>query len=549
MKKIYKLLALIMILAGINACEYLEYDESTYFLEEEIFEDFGRTKQFLTGIYAYLPADFSPVDGAMRSSASDDAVHVWDNSDIYKFNNGAWSAIATLDNVYSRMYTGIRAANKFLMEIEGKDYEELKYNDDYWKVEQQLELFPYEARFLRAFFYFELVKRYASVPLVTEVLNAEEANNVGQSSFDDIAAFIANECDTVAKYLPVSYKEMANGETGRVTRGTAMALKARVLLYIASPLHNETGELQKWADAADAAAALIDSAYYVLEEDYSDVVNNAESVELIFGTRQGETNGFEKKNFPLGYEGGNTGTCPSQNLVDAYEMLSTGLPIDDPASNYDINFPYLDRDPRMEATILRNEDVFKGKTIETWYGGANAAPKPNATKTAYYLRKYIIESINLEPTNTTKKKHLWVLFRYAEVLLNYAESMNEIYGPDDAGGHNLSAREAANIVRSRAGMPEFPTGLGMEGFRERLRNERRVEFAFEDQRFWDVRRWKIGDSIKDIYGMQITGNVYGGYVFEKKLIEERLWEDRMNFYPIPQSELYINSNLTQNPGW
>ncbi|MFW6277444.1 MAG: RagB/SusD family nutrient uptake outer membrane protein, partial [Prolixibacteraceae bacterium] len=145
--------------------------------------------------------------------------------------------------------------------------------------------------------------------------------------------------------------------------------------------------------------------------------------------------------------------------------------------------------------------------------------------------------------------HTWVLFKYGEVLLNYAEAMNEVYGPENPGSHEMTALEAVNMVRQRVGMPEFQSGMTQVEFREKLRNERRVELAFEDHRFWDVRRWKIGDQTTEIYAVNVSRNPYGGFAYEKVLLEERDFEDYMNLYPIPQAEIYKNSNLEQNPGW
>ena len=548
MKTIRVAILLIFIL-GAGACDYLDYDESSYLLEEDVFKDFSRTKQFLTGIYAYLPTGFYPIDGAMRSSASDDAIHVWKNSDIHKFNDGSWSSVQTLDASYASMYKGIRAVNKFLVETDGQEFEDQKYNEDYAEIMRQFKLYPYEARFLRAYFYFELTKRYASVPLITDVLTPDEANTVLQAPFDTLINYIVSECEHVADSLPISYDFITESENGRATRGAAMALKSRALLYAASPLHNPANSVERWALAADAAADGINLLYYSLEGNYSDQFNNPESVELILGRGGEESNTFERNNFPLGFEGGMTGTCPTQNLVDAYEMQVSGLAIDDPASGYDKNFPYQDRDPRFLQTILTNNSTWKGEIIETWFGGKNAQPKANASLTAYYLKKYLIESISLEPTNTTKKKHVWVLFRFGEVLLNYAEAMNEAYGPEDNAGYAYSAIEAVNMLRARAGMPDFAAGMSKAEFREKLRNERRVELAFEDHRFWDIRRWKIANSTTDIYGVLITDNVFGGYVYQKELLEERQFEDHMNLYPIPISEIYINDNLSQNTGW
>ncbi|HET8830388.1 MAG TPA: RagB/SusD family nutrient uptake outer membrane protein, partial [Pelobium sp.] len=212
--------------------------------------------------------------------------------------------------------------------------------------------------------------------------------------------------------------------------------------------------------------------------------------------------------------------------------------------------PYAGRDLRLQKTIIINGSTWKGQAVQSYVGGANGKPITNATKTGYYLKKHVIEIINLLPTNTTTREHAWVLFRYGEVLLNYAEAMNEAYGPEDASTFGTTALEAVNQVRLRAGMPNFPAGMSKEDFRQKLRNERMVELAFEDHRFWDVRRWKIGQQTTDIYQMEITPATVGnGFVFEKKLLEVRPFEDRMNFYPIPQAEINKNSNLIQNTGW
>lgn len=194
--------------------------------------------------------------------------------------------------------------------------------------------------------------------------------------------------------------------------------------------------------------------------------------------------------------------------------------------------------------------MWKGKTVQSYVGGLNGMPITNASKTSYYLKKYLIESINLTPNNTSSKEHTWVLFRYGEVLLNYAEAMNEAYGPENAATLGMTALSAINMIRQRAGMPNFPSGLTKDAFRKKLRNERMVELAFEDHRFWDIRRWKIGQETTDIYKMEIKPNSSGsGFVFEKKLLEVRPFEDRMNLYPKPQSELNKNKNLEQNIGW
>lgn len=529
----------------------LDYNEASFYNEEVVFSSLGLSKAFLTTIYSYLPTDFNSIDGAIRSSASDDAVHVWDLSSIKKFNDGSWSPLQPLDDQWGRMYSGIRAATLFLKKTEGQNFEELRYNDGYKELMKQYHLYPYEARFLRAFFYFELIKRYGDVPLITTVLTEQEANNVTKTPYDKIVDFIVSECDEIIPYLPISYKSIPGSETGRATKGAALALKARTLLYAASPLHNVGNDPTKWVAAASAAKAIIDLKSYTLDKDYANIVNNLSSTELILERRQAASNTFESANFPIGFEGGNTGTCPTQNLVDTYEMQATGKGIDEAGSGYNSNDPYKGRDPRMAKTILYNGSLWKNTIVQSWYGGLNGEPTEKATKTGYYLKKYVMESVSLSPVSPTTKIHTWVLFRYGEVLLNYAEAMNEAYGPNAAGPGilQMTANEAVNLIRSRAKMPEFPVGMTKEVFRQKLRNERRVELAFEDSRFWDIRRWKIGSSTTAIYGVEVTKDNSNSISYKRKLVETRVWDDKMNLFPISRNELFLNKGLTQNPGW
>jgi starch-binding outer membrane protein, SusD/RagB family len=542
---IFGLLTFIMV-----SCNKMDYSEVSYLHKEDIFSDWARTKNFLADIYSKLPIGFNPVGGAMIESASDDAEYVLDNSSVQKFNDGSWSSIQTLDDQWGNMYAGIRAVNLALNEMKGRTFDAYKWTDNYADQMTQFNNYANEARFLRAFFYFELIKRYGNVPLIKTVLTEEEANTVSPASYDDIVSYIVSECNEIIPLLPVTYVGFTSAqETGRATRGAAMALKARTLLYAASPLHNTTGTAQKWIDAAKAAKDIINTTTYSLEATYNNFLNSVTTKELILERREGNQNYFEMANFPIGYQGGNTGNCPTQNLVDAYEMKANGLSISDPLSGYSSANPYAARDPRFALTILYNTSIFKSLPVECWVGGANATPKANATKTGYYLKKYLIESISLDPSSISTKQHTWVLFRYGEVLLNFAESMNEAFGPEVPSDLGMTALQAVNLIRTRAKMPVFPAGMTKDQFRTKLQNERRVEMAFEGQRFWDIKRWKIGNTTKDIYGMGITKNTDGTFNYTKNLVESRIFDDKMNLYPIAQSEIYKNNKLKQNPGW
>lgn len=560
-----KLLIFSILILCTSSCNYLEYDESDFLEKDAVFSSFQYTRDFLTNIYSYVPAAFGTISGdALRSAACDEAVYVDKLSPVHSFNNGAWSAINTLDDRWN-YFRGIRAVNMFLQEVEGQEFDELKHNEDYEDIMAQFKYYPYEARFLRAYFYFELAKRYGDIPLITTLLSEEEANMQKRTSFDEVIQFIVDECDAIAPHLPISYKELIKSETGRATRGAAMALKSRALLYSASPLFNKSGNIDKWKSAARAAADVIEKAWdfgYMPLPDLWSLWNNnySNNNELIFGVMQREDNWFERVNFPIGIEGGgNTGHCPTENLVESYEMQASGLPVAPDAGyehmdpSYNSQNPYEGRDPRMYELVAQNGAWWVyDEQVECWYGGRSGKPQKNATVTGYYLRKYVDGSTSLKSEFVTSKRHVWNIMRYSEILLNFAEAMVEAYGdPNYKDGYPMSAKEAVDIVRSRVhvDMPPFPNNLTLNEFKAKLRNERRVELSFEDHRFWDIRRWKIADQTTDIYGVDITKKEDGSFSYKKVLVEKRIFKDCMYLYPIPQSERYINPELEQNPGW
>ncbi|MEG1403581.1 RagB/SusD family nutrient uptake outer membrane protein [Bacteroides sp.] len=547
-----------------GGCTFLDYDESSFYKKEDVFSSFQRSKEFLANIYSYLPTKYGLVGGSLRSAACDEAIWVEKLSVINRFNNGSWNAINTVDNSW-HYFAGIRAVNLFVEEVKGQEFDELKNNQDYAEMMNQFKYYPYEARFLRAYFYFELAKRYGDIPLIITVLTSDEANKLERTPFEQVIDFIVSECTQIAPELPVNYNNITQQEVGRITRGAALALKSKALLYAASPLFNTGQDKTKWEKAAKAAADVIKiagaSGYTPLPK-LSNLWNKNYAInnELILGIIEGESNSFELANFPVGIEGGGTtGTCPSQNLVDAFEMQATGLPISDEAGYqqadlaYDSQNPYVGRDPRLNASIVVNNSVWVyGEKIECWTGGRSGAPVNYATATGYYLKKYVDSSVSLKAENITSKRHVWNIIRYSEILLNYAEAMINAYGNQNYKSADLpmSAAEAVNMVRARQGvnMPPFPNTLSPEEFLKKLKNERMIELAFEDQRFWDIRRWKEGAKVADIYGVQITRNG-DHFNYKKVLVEKRVFDEKMYLYPIPQSEMLINKQLKQNAGW
>lgn len=543
------------------SCADLDYREYTTYDKSYVFTDFGRTGAVVTNIYSYLDSDL-PADGSL-CSACDESEYAWSWSTVLGYTDGRWSST----NAYSRWsFEGIRKANFFLEESVNADFSELRFDKNYEAEMKRFNRYQYEVRFLRAYFYFNLARAYGDVPLITKVLTEEEANQVSRTPVAEVFDFIVKECDDIADELPVDYTKLendaANGtspETGRITKQAVLALKARTLLYWASPLFNEANDPTLWQRAAQASKDVLDfcDANNIQLGKYSEIwgTENYKAKEMIFVRRIGDTNSPETTNFPVGMENGNSGNCPSQTLVDAYEMQATGKAWNEEGSGYDANNPYSGRDPRLGMTIAVNGDKWPDTNpnpLETYTGGRNALPIAGATPTGYYLKKYLDSTTDISSsTGSGGKRHSWVTFRLGEFYLNYAEAVFNYLGSADATDavFTMSPVEAVNKVRNREDvkMPDFPSGMSADEFIQKYRRERMVELAFEGHRFWDVRRWKDGDSQKNIIEMQITKN--GDNYTYKRVTKSRYWNDKMYLFPIPDSEMRKNPNLTQNPGW
>ena len=552
------IISAVLVSVAVQSCSFLDLDETSGLrTKEDQYRYFNSTEQMLTNVYSYMPKDLGAVSGAMRDCACDDAEYGNSGSPVQYFTNGSWSAVNTVDDAWN-LYYGIRAANSFIEEVAKTDFSRYEHDVQYANWMKKLAYFPYEARVLRAHYFFELARRYGDIAMPLAVLDKEAANSIVKTSFDDVVEFIVSECDECAPMLPDSYADQPGAQIGRVTKGFAMAVKSKALLYAASPLHNETGDVEKWKRSAKAALDIIRSGIYSLDPD--GCVNDISSPEIVMMVIGGDSQDFELMNFPIrfteGKRTGPTATFPSQNLVDAFETINgaavkltdAGWVSDDP--QFDPQKPYDNRDPRFYRTVLANGMSFKGSEIEVFEGGADHAEvTAGGSPTGYFLRKYIQETTSFVPDKTVTNKHHWVVYRYAETLLAYAESMVNAFGSPDYSDpdYPYPALWALNQVRSSAGMPETDA----DDFRNKLINEWRVEFAFEDHRFWDVRRWKIGDETqRELIGVNIRKDADGTLNFYRQVYENRKWTDRMYFYPIPQSELFKNRNLyPQNLGW
>lgn len=543
------------------SCADLDYHEYTTYDKSYVFTDFGRTGAVVTNIYSYLDSDL-PADGSL-CSACDEAEYAWSWSSVLGYTDGRWSPT----NAYSRWsFEGIRKANFYLEESKNADFSELKQDKNYEAEMKRFNRYQYEVRFLRAYFYFNLARAYGDVPLITKVMTEDEANQVTRTPVADVFDFIVKECDEIADELPVDYTKLendaANGtnpETGRITKQAVLALKARTLLYWASPLFNASNDKNLWKQAAEANKAVIDfcAANGIQLGKYSEIwgTDNYKAKEMIYVRRVGDTDSPERTNFPMGMENGNSGNCPSQNLVDAYEMQATGKVWNEEGSGYDSSNPYQGRDPRLAMTIAVNGDKWPNTNpvpLELYVGGRNALPIAGATLTGYYLKKYLDGTIDISAsTSSGGKRHSWVTYRLGEFYLNYAEAVFNYLGSSDATNAEfpMSAREAVNVVRNRSDvqMPDFPTDMSADEFVTKYRRERMVELAFEGHRFWDIRRWKDGNSQKNLIEMQIVKN--GDAYTYTRVTKSRYWNDKMYLFPIPDSEIRKNPNLSQNPGW
>jgi hypothetical protein len=567
---------LIMLLLGISACEdYLDNSfRSESISEDDIWTQRDRIKGVSSLAYTVLNRDmFNPVDGggAMLSQASDEAVNSNTNSSIQNFTNGVWSPTRTMDDVYAKMYGGIRHCNYTFENLDkGRDFL-VPINVTHIDADSTIIRYKAENYFLRAYFYSELLKRYGGVPLVTKVLSPADELNIPRNSFDEVVSQIVADCDKAAISLPKTMRNWMdaneNKERGRVGQSSALALKSRVLLLAASPLWNPTGDAARWQKAADAALACIQLAeanagdlnlmtWAELTGDKLFNSNNWESrgpKEALLWGYANNRNDIELWNAPVSYAGA-AGRCnPSQELVDAFEMKITGLPITDPNSEFDPLNPYANRDPRLSLYILYNGNTFKNTAVETYAADPEGMPgkdgigvNVNATRTGYYMNKFLSGNVVWNASSNVNRRRAPILMRYAEVLLNYAEALNEAQGPV------ADVYKYVNKVRNRAQMPNLPAALTKEEMRERIMNERRVEFCFEEMRFYDVRRWKLGATYfnKPITGMKITVDADKNPIsFEKFEVEKRLWDEKMNLFPIKQDEIYKAPKLEQNPGW
>lgn len=564
---------------------------------EEAFKQRKYAEAFLVDIYAGLPneiyfTDMSDVNPFIV--ASDEMNIPWPEKFPKLMNKGAWNSFNVAGQIYKNMYEGIRKANIFLKHIETTPLsaEFTQTTKDRWIG---------EAIFLRAFYHFQLMRIYGPVPIIDYTIGvADDFTKIRRKPLEYCVNFVVSECDKAIMLLPINVVD--SRDLGRPTAAATLALKARVLLYNASPLWNgnpdyrsfadnegtklfpQQYDADKWGLAATAAKDCItkcESAGYHLFKNYADPVKNYQQLfiennnpEVLFARNSGRDAWMEKCAFP-GSLGGWNGWNPTQGQIDAYEMDNgiapiTGYNADDspiinPASGYvetgyaagdepggkwldGTRNMYVHRDPRFYATINFNGAFFVDRRLQFWQTGADG--RGNAGRdfntTGYLLKKFIDPGVSLTQQRYALKT--WIFFRLGEMYLNYAEALNEADGPVD------DVYTYVDAIRNRAGMPSLPVSLGKDEMRARIRNERRIELAFETHRYFDCHRWKIAEQTDKgrVYGLNIsTGtNLKDDNFYKRVLIETRAFQTPKHYlFPIPQDEIDKNSSMVQNPGW
>jgi hypothetical protein len=547
--KVVNKLLILLIAVQTSCSDFLDKDSTvdTNLDYEQVFKDPHLAPGFLNNAYNQLPDGFSRLNGALLASACDEAKHSDAGADIQLFNNNAVSPSYNPDDVWSEMYVGIRKCNLFLKELDGLIAE---YNSI---PEKDRPYYRGQALCLRAFFHFELLKRYQNIIYVDTVLNPfdeEEIYNFKQLDFKEAVEKISNDCDAADSLLPEKWDD---ANKGRVTKAAALAIKARMLLYAASPLNNPDNDKTLWEKAEAAAKAIYDarSAFGLgLSSDYGNIFTTPYNSEIIFATQPSNRNDIETNNFPISYQGKGY-TNPSQDLADAYIM--TGTYYNNPMNGYDPVNPYNNREDRFRATLLLNDALFKDTKVESYVGGKDGLyATSSATKTGYYLRKFLVPSINLEKGESSRRP--WILYRYAEVILNYAEARNEVLNnPNDKTLHDL-----LNLIRNRAKLRPFRNATeyikDKNEMREYIKHERRIELAMEEHRFWDLRRWKDAEIVlnQPLQGMRIEKTAEG-FSYTPFQVEQRVFDLKFYWYPIPRTEILKYKSkgveLKQNSGW
>lgn len=552
-------------IVAVSGCKndgFLDVQNTSNVSEESVYASTSAADLVLSDIYNALP-DFNgfyvePFDAYADNlmtgpnwpnvcNEARDRANITSNSEL--FIN--WTAPDMWFD-WSTLYTNIRKCNVFIQGMESSSLEQAD-------IDQRVG----EAKVMRALFYHWLWMLYGGVPVIT---TPDNYNTMGDSvfheraSFDDTFKFLDDDLASAAQLLP---KNNGNDGNGHVNQGTALTLKGWIELYYASPLNNPNNDLSRWKAAAATNQQVMQLGYQLYPK-YD---------ELFFTTGNNNDEGILYKQYlslkqgsqVIHYQGPNyvgpdwlSWGCsdPTQELVDDYSMAN-GLAITDPGSGYDPQNPYENREPRFSQSVLYNGNTFNGVPYISAVGSGSPnmidlADASDNSNTGYCTKKAMDTTVNYNQWGSSAQN--FYFFRYAEVLLNYAEAQNEAVGPD------ASVYAAMDQIRERAGIPTFSQvypGASQAKMREIIRRERRIELAMENKRYFDLMRWKIAEVNLNhvMHGMQIDPDGSGGYTYTvipavPPGATQWTFDPAKNYLlPIPFSVLGQNSKLTQNPGY
>ena len=552
---------------------FLDQTQTSELNEDAVFADSAYTINFLSGIYSNIGFSTWPdrFDGGGLDASSDESegANSGAMNTYIQFANGTVNPSIITSDAWRTSYTQIRSTNLLL-----KNLPDVRFGDN---IKTRVKA---EARFLRAYYYFILLEHYGGVTLMGDsVFNASDKIPTARNTFQECVDYIVSECDAAAEDLPWVH---SGEDYGRINKAACYGLKSRLLLYAASPLFNGGGlataeplrsvvayptfDKERWKLAEEAALEIINSQQYSLYLDnttepgygFYQVFQLRKNSEYIFAFMRDKNVDLEELWNPPTHGVGNPAAYPYLETVNAFGMKN-GLPIDDPASGYDPEQPYLNRDPRFANSFTRDQslvfhrdglarrpvDIFIDKTNpNNVTSGQNAIYK--GTPTGYYTFKMIHRDVVANWFNTYTPRGLPII-RYAEILLNYAEARNEYLASPD-----LEVYDAVEAIRERAGLSPYalPTGMTQEQMRETIHQERRKELAFEGHRFFDVRRWKIAEQTgnQQMHGTEPVKTT-SGTIYNTITVRKRNFSPKMYLWPLPQSEVAKSTELLQNPGY
>ncbi|WP_114791247.1 RagB/SusD family nutrient uptake outer membrane protein [Niabella yanshanensis] len=541
--------------------------------EQKVFSDSIQTMEFVTSIYRNLSYNYF-LDNAEHSGGgywsfadiTDDAENRWSgNAQIAPMFNlntfpseSGWSRF---NNAWTMGYRNIRWCNIFL-----KNSGRVPISGP---VKSRL---AGEVKFLRAYYYLHLFRLYSGIPLVGDsVYTLTDPIKATRATFAETVNYLSKELDEAAAALPLKHQA---SDFGKPTKGAALALKSKLLLYAASQLFNGNNiatdptvapligytdsDPQRWKKAADAAKAVIDLGQYSLLQGNPAITSQhglylattqRVNDELIFSILPTSGRFTENRLLPPS-RGGQYYSFPSHALVDAFDM-SNGKPIADPQSGYSETSPFVNRDPRFYVTILYqgalwlNNNLTTSSAINFAVNSTTGDVFGTSTRTGFLFRKLCNESATGGGGLSTNAG--LIVSRYAEVLLNYAEALNEFQGPGQ------EVYQAVEAIRQRGGLNPYtlPVSLNKDQMRAVIRNERRVELALEEaHRFFDIKRWKIAE---DVNKGPLVGRRYAtpASTGERVTAETRVFiTPKMYNFPIPLTEVNkAGGAILQNPGW